>query len=64
MLLEAMFIKQFIDLVIQADTLNTLCNLYLSRKKSNKSLCLTVIANIFVIILASFSDSWISLKIG
>ena len=39
--------------MIQVDTLNTLCNSYLSSKKSNKYFCLTVVANIFLIILAS-----------
>ena len=54
----------FINFVIQADTLNILCNSYLSSKKSNKSFCLTVVAIIFFTILASFSDSLGQFKIG
>ena len=50
------------SLVIQADTLNTLCNSYLSSKKSNKSFCLTVVANILLIILASSQILWTQLK--
>ena len=53
-----------ITLGIQADVLNTLCNPCLSSKKWNKSFCLTVIANIFLIISASYSDSLDSPKIG
>ena len=51
-----------LNLVIQADTLNTSCNLYLSSKKSNKSFCLTVVANILLIILASSQILWTQLK--
>ena len=47
------------DLMIQADTLNTL-----SSEKSNKHFCLTVVPNMFLMILASFSDSLDLCKIG
>ena len=41
------FRQLLINLVTQADTLNTLCNSYLSSNKSNKFFSLTVVANIF-----------------
>ena len=49
---------------MQANTPHNLCNSYLSSKKSNKSFCLTVVAHIFLIILASFLDFLDSIKIG
>ena len=57
------FRQLFINFVIQADIPNTLRNYYLSSEKSNKSFCVTVVANIFLIILASFSDLLDSIKI-
>ena len=53
-----------INLVIQADILNTFCNSYLSSKKSNKYFRLTEVARMFSIILASFSYCLGSLKIS